>query len=217
MARKKHKNRKRTNGYLERNMPTQRQRKTFLIVCEGQTEKSYFDKFIIPSVNIKAKETGRSTVSIIKEAIELRKSNEYDQVWCVFDKDDNKDLNNAIKMAQSNGIKVAYSNQAFEYWLLLHFNDHQGANLDRALYAKSLNVFLKPLGEKYESRSRGAKRKGKFISQNLFDILQQENRQQLAIKRAKRLNTKIHLNKQPSDTESNTTVYLLVSELLKQL
>ena len=46
----------------------------------------------------------------------------------MFDKDDfsANDFNNAITIAESNNLGVAYSNQAFEYWIILHFDDHQG-------------------------------------------------------------------------------------------
>lgn len=43
----------------------------------------------------------------------------------------NTDFNNAIQIAEANNFGVAYSNQAFEYWIILHFNDHQGGGLDR--------------------------------------------------------------------------------------
>ena len=36
------------------------------------------------------------------------------------------DFNEAIRLAESNGFQVAYSNQAFEYWFLLHFNIYRG-------------------------------------------------------------------------------------------
>ncbi|MGN6417310.1 MAG: RloB domain-containing protein [Pseudobacter sp.] len=35
-----------------------------------------------------------------------------------------------------NNIQIAYSNQAFEYWLILHFEDHQGGKIDRNDYHK---------------------------------------------------------------------------------
>ena len=44
-------------------------------------------------------------------------------------------LNTAIQMAQANGFQVAYSNQAFEYWFLLHFNLYQGS-IHRSHYAE---------------------------------------------------------------------------------
>ena len=105
-------------------------KQTFLIVCEGEvTEPEYFNSFRLTSANVKAIGKGMNTISLVKEAIairdiEKRRSRNYDQCWVVFDKDDfsDGDFNAAIQMAQTNGFHVAYSNQAFEYWFLLHFN-----------------------------------------------------------------------------------------------
>ncbi len=49
-----------------------------------------------------------------------------DQVWCIFDVDDfyqnNKNgLLKSINDARSNNVKIAYANQCFELWVLLHF------------------------------------------------------------------------------------------------
>jgi RloB-like protein len=53
------------------------------------------------------------------------------QVWCMYDrdrdkaKDDGKDtaFNDSIATAQARGIKVAWSNDNFELWILLHFEE----------------------------------------------------------------------------------------------
>ena len=57
-----------------------------------------------------------------------------DQLWCVFDCDDNKDseLQAAISYAEKHGYKIAYSNPAFEYWYLLHFEKRNGYLKDSA-------------------------------------------------------------------------------------
>ena len=44
----------------------------------------------------------------------------------VFDKDDYPDFDEAIELAKKNGFEVAYSNQAFELWFLLHFKKYSG-------------------------------------------------------------------------------------------
>lgn len=49
-----------------------------------------------------------------------------DQVWCIFDvddfyKNDKQGLLKAINSAQKNNIKIAYVNECFELWVLLHF------------------------------------------------------------------------------------------------
>ena len=57
-----------------------------------------------------------------------------DQIWCVFDRDDNKDaeLQAAVSYAEKYGYKIAYSNPAFEYWYLLHFEKRNGYLKDSA-------------------------------------------------------------------------------------
>lgn len=56
----------------------------------------------------------------------------YDEIWCVFDADPKPsnpsqimNFNSAIMLAEKQKFFVAYSHQAFEYWLLLHMDDHQ--------------------------------------------------------------------------------------------
>lgn len=55
---------------------------------------------------------------------------ELDETWVVFDRDRNDERLNdeenyvkAIKYAEANKIKVAYSNDAFQLWIVLHFQD----------------------------------------------------------------------------------------------
>jgi len=52
-----------------------------------------------------------------------RVKDDYDQVWCVFDRDDvpAEQFNAAMQLAEHLGILVAYSNEAFELWYVLHF------------------------------------------------------------------------------------------------
>ena len=79
-----------------------------------------------------------------------------DQLWCVFDRDDNKDseLQAAIFYSEKHGYKIAYSNPAFEYWYLLHFKKRNGYLKDSSTiidilknkgylenYGKSVDVF----------------------------------------------------------------------------
>jgi hypothetical protein len=72
---------------------------------------------------------GDNTIRIVEEAIRLKEKDNYDQVWCVFDRDSfppNR-FNAAFILAGENSIKIAYSNEAFELWYLLHFNYYDSA------------------------------------------------------------------------------------------
>ncbi len=104
-------------------------KQSFLIVCEGEnTEPDYFKAFRMTAATVKALGQAMITMALVNKAISIReadhqKKREYDQCWVVFDKDDfpAQDFNQAIQLAEKNGFRVAYSNQAFEYWFLLHY------------------------------------------------------------------------------------------------
>ena len=143
--RREQKRRKRQSVDLERGEATEETRKSILIYCEGEnTEPSYFRELKISNADIKAFGEGKNTISLVKSAKQIADEGKYDEVWCVFDKDDflEQNFNKAIDLAKSYGFNVAYSNQAFEYWLILHFEDHQGGAMHRDNYAKKLNANL---------------------------------------------------------------------------
>lgn len=92
-SKKKHreqlKNRRRQEASIERPEPIKVEKPTILIVCEGKnTEPSYFRKFKLSTATIKAIGEGYNTISLVNRAYQLSNEKEYDQVWCVFDKDD---------------------------------------------------------------------------------------------------------------------------------
>jgi hypothetical protein len=126
-----------------------RKLRRILIVCEGKkTEPNYFKKFKAdPEVfdDIDVQGTGYNTVSLINRAIKIKEAaiqiNEpYIETWCVFDKDDFpiESFEKAIKLAEDNQIKYAYSIEAFEIWYMLHFNFYDAA-LSRLQYFSLLN------------------------------------------------------------------------------
>ncbi len=129
--------------YKDRNSTRNRRKlkKRFLIVCEGtKTEPNYFEaigKQIKQKVNLVIKREGKVTLSLVKEAKRLKdedggyKQDSNDEVWCVFDRDaktennNQQNFNEAIRLAYSNNINLAISNDAFELWFLLHYSYYQ--------------------------------------------------------------------------------------------
>ena len=104
----------------KRKVATRKVHLNYLIVCEGErTEPNYFRALVggrnsrVLDVNILGE--GQSTCRLVNTAIEEREKSmiEYDRVWVVFDKDDFTDFNEAIALANSNGIGAAWSNSAF--------------------------------------------------------------------------------------------------------
>lgn len=176
-----------------------------LIVCEGEkTEPNYFKAFKVTNSTIHG--LGCNTDSLVQRAIELQKiakknREPYDQVWCVFDRDSfpKQNFNNAIAQAEKSGIQVAYSNEAFELWYLLHFN-YYNTGLSRDAYIEKLN---KLLGIKYKKNSS-----------TMYDLLLEK--QYTAIQNAEKLLAK-YTNSNPESDNPSTTVHLLVTELNKWL
>ena len=126
----------------------------FLIVCEGEkTEPNYFkalardDKYTAV-IDVDVKGVGRSTTALVKEALSIRSDLEdrnqlpFDRTWVVFDEDGNADFNQAIKDATRKGLKVAWSNEAFELWYLLHFI-FLDTGITRKAYIEKLNEILR--------------------------------------------------------------------------
>ncbi len=198
---------------LELEPPKRVEKQRILIICEGaNTEPSYFKQFRLTSAKIIPIGAGCNTLQVVERAEEEERKGNYDQVWVVFDKDDfpANDFNNAISKARGLGFGVAYSNQAFEYWLILHFEDHQGGAMHRDDYHGKLNGYLKEFGLSYDGQG------SKNITRAVFDLLFAKDRQTLAIRRGRRIYEQLP-HKSPADEESSTTVFLLVEEILKYI
>ncbi|GAA5027445.1 hypothetical protein GCM10023335_64180 [Streptomyces siamensis] len=46
------------------------------------------------------------------------------QVWCLFDRDQHRDIPTAFARAKKAGVYVAYSHPCFELWRLLHYQNY---------------------------------------------------------------------------------------------
>ncbi|WP_414755960.1 RloB family protein [Anabaena sp. CCY 9910] len=196
MAKKKH----RQLGYSPRKVDIKEIRQRFLIVCEGQkTEPNYFRSFRVPKVVIDVQGLGINPTGLVDRAKELRSQGEYDQIWCVFDRDSwtEQDFCFAIKSANDEGIRIAYSNESFELWYILHF-EFLDTGVSRSDYLRKLTALL---GYQYSKNS-----------ESIYDELL--SKQQKAIRNAENL-----LNQyspcNPVKDNPSTTVHLLVLELNK--
>ncbi len=192
--------------------------KTILIVCEGQTEKLYFESFPVLGVRIRAIDLkGQSKLKLIESTKDIVDSTdeEYNEIWCVFDMDVKRganefaDFDNAINKALELGYKAAYSNDAFELWFYLHYNLTNAQHLRTFYY----NELSKRFGINYVKDGK----KYNFCVQ-IYSILNNDinSSQQNAIDRAKAL---FEEQKHLTFHEQNpiTKVYELVGVLNENL
>lgn len=128
-----------------------RARRRVLIVCEdSQSACDYFKAFKVDAhrAEVRAVGTGMNTDSLVEEADSLKQraissGEPYNEVWWVFDRDSFplQNYDRAFQLANANGIKVAWANEAFELWYLLHFNYHD-TGISRDVYRAKLKPYL---------------------------------------------------------------------------
>jgi hypothetical protein len=126
--------------------------KSLLVVCEGTTEQEYIDelaKFIgNPSVQIRFCRDRGSPDKIIElaqsecraQAANLNPG--FDEIWCVFDRDDHEHFLGPIQTAMDRKYFLAVSNPCIELWLLIHHREAPG-QLHRDQIKKMLKKYDK--------------------------------------------------------------------------
>lgn len=194
-------------------------RQSILIVSEGsKTEPLYFEQFKnrLPKEVVKnfvILGEGANTISLIKAAKRENKNRKknfgrsFDQTWIVFDRDsfDVGNVNQACHQAIDQGYHLAYSNESFELWYLLHFQ-YLDTKIGRSDYIKKLNEILTKIGLPKYSKS----------DEKMYMILLEYGDQSLAIKHSERLE-KMHEGSSFADMKPSTSVYKLVQLLNEYL
>ncbi|CAG4910917.1 unnamed protein product [Acidithrix sp. C25] len=122
-------------GSLGRKVGDLKPKRTFVVFCEGaRTEPIYLNalrrlgsKTSVVDLKVISGTGDSAPLNLVSKAVKLAERNdcEIDEIWCVFDVDDHKTINQAIKLAKDNNIELAISNPCFELWLILHFCDHR--------------------------------------------------------------------------------------------
>lgn len=139
-------------------------RKRYLIVTNGETEAAYLENYrgtTGPKIRIvrRLKDPGLLVKKTLAERERRAKQGEtFHETWIVLDRDKDA-VNNfnelqyqaALKLANENDIEVAFSDDSFELWYLLHYQD-----VTTPLPRKELIKLLeKHRGKKYEKGAKG--------------------------------------------------------------
>jgi len=155
---------------------------TFIIFCEDKvSEPEYFNLFASKLISISFirncgqhhKQVDYATEYCRKNDLleiidgkEKLKIDEGAHVWCVFDRDkepnDGRDssFTNSIDIAILKGFNLAWSNDAFELWILLHFEDVDTSYEEykyRKIYYDRLTEIFKSIPNPNEDLSKAIK------------------------------------------------------------
>jgi hypothetical protein len=189
---------------------TKQQRKHILIALEDTKSSRFYIKDLLKHKNIIphivfAKHIGTDPRSVLKAIDQFEKENpdiKYDKAWLVIDKDSfsKNNFKGTLETARQKGICVAYSNECYELWLLLHFKDVTSYKT-REDIGRELNLeFMKNFKLEY-------KKSEKHVYGMLID------KQEQAIQRAKKLIQniiKIDGELDPYNNNPSTKIYLLI-------
>lgn len=197
----------------------------WLVVCEGKkTEPNYFEEavdeinsFIDEPYKLKVRVVGKgmNTKSLVKAAdlqVKIDKAASgvvpYGKIFVVFDKDDfnDNDFDEAVQMCIDNGYIPLWSNQAIEFWFLLHFNLIY-SQMSRVEYTKKLNEYFKKKGLNYNYKKN---------DRDIYKLLCKYGSLENAKRNAKKINSE-YKNTSPSRSESCTQVYEFFEEIDERL
>ena len=86
---------------------------------------------------------GCNPTQLVQAALAQCQQDDYDQAWCVFDRDTwtPADFKGALALAKQRKVEIAYSNEAFELWYLLHFH-YYDIGISRQDYQSRLSALL---------------------------------------------------------------------------
>jgi hypothetical protein len=167
-------------------------------------------------VLIEIEPCGAETMRVIGQAEEYVRKNKISkgQIWCVYDKDSfpAERFNGVWERAGSLNLvnsdfqyHAAWSNECIEFWFLLHFS-YYTSNNHRTEYIEYLNTKFQELGI------------GKYAKnmEDIFDVLLNYGRPDLAIRYAKRIMSE-NAGMPPNIVAPGTMVFGLVEELIKYL
>jgi hypothetical protein len=214
------------------NFRQQKYAQYFLIVCEDQnTEPAYFEYFKQlfdnierpkETVSLEIVGTGFSPLRIVEHTVDIKNKSakQIDFIWVVFDVDDAaqnattiKNFNDAFDLAARENIKIAYSNEVFELWLLLHLKKISANNpIPRANIYLELENAVKQHGTKY------AQFQYTHGKSDIVDIIFEIGNESEAIQKAQDLLI-FHKNKGtvPLYANPSTAIHILIDDLRQWL
>lgn len=138
----------------------------YLIVTDtDETEKNYFEglRDSIPSAlkdRLVIKVEKAKTVELVEKALELTsKEPQYRIPWIVFDRDQVKDFNGIIRVAEENGVHAGWSNPCFEIWMYAYFGEMPAIQESFVCCDRFAEKFERVTGQKYRKSDRNVYQK----------------------------------------------------------
>lgn len=187
------------------------QKERILIVCGSECSEPYYisnllEHHAINSAHVEMQKFAVTPEVVVNKAKAISKDEKkngenFDEVYCVFDRDDFAHFEKAKLTASKLGYTCIESTPSFEYWLLTHFK--QTTAPYAAVGAKTVgDLCLHDLKKELKTYTKNDRQ----IYTKLYDRLP------AAIAFAKR---RFNASKEDGDYNPSTNFYLLVERLLR--
>lgn len=187
----------------------------YLIVTDtDETEKNYFEglRDSIPSAlkdRLVIKVEKAKTVELVEKALELTsKEPQYRIPWIVFDRDQVKDFDGIIRVAEENGVHAGWSNPCFEIWMYAYLGEMPAIQESFVCCERFAEKFERVTGQKYRKSDRN-------VYQKLIMFGDEEKAVQIAEGYYKRCVDAGQ--KEPSEMWPACMVHRLVEEIQKKV
>ncbi len=230
--------REQTKQDLKRKSETKEQIPDIIIACEDEASAPAYFKALVaqlresrkitPDSFVIAKHTNTHPTGILEDLVNHKCKfsgktyKDFRHRWIIIDRDNERvnggghsaeDFNSTLTQAERLKVEVAYSNDAFELWYLLHFHYVDSAIARDELLTKVIEKLKAQNASKFAELDKDTIKQADF-TKLIFEELQAL--QETAMKNAEKLFTFHGSTHNPESDNPSTTVYKLV-ELLNSL
>ncbi len=227
--------REQTKQELKRKTATKVQIPDIIIACEDEASAPTYFKTLVkqlkklrkitPDSFVIARHTNTHPTGILEDLVQHRCGfsgktyKNFQHKWIVIDRDKERvnggghtaeDFNSALIKAKHLNVKVAYSNDAFELWYLLHFTYRETAILRDELLKQVIEKLKECNTSQYTKLDKETIKQA-YFTELIFTELQPF--QETAINNANKLMSTYAETHNPENDNPSTTVHKLV-ELL---
>lgn len=182
-----------------------------LVFVEGlRTELQYINcwyRIYRAQVLVEIDERHGTPMTLVKAAIKAKQTEQreerrnrgkaHDEYWCVFDRDEHPQFDEAIKLAHDNGIRIAVSNPCLELWFVWHFEE-QTAHIER---------------DDVQRRAAALLGCYKSLTDSALTMLSEHARYEVAKKRALRMDAKHEGDGSTSGTNPSSAMHRLIDRI----
>lgn len=140
------------------------EKKSVLISLEDTKSSKYYFEELLKDKGLKGKITfadhiGTNPAKVLEALKKYKDKNtheKFEKEWIVFDKDSYRkdEIDSVVTSAKQKGVCIAFSNESYELWIILHFEKLERWTTREELNKKLKKIFKDKYGKEYKKSSK---------------------------------------------------------------